>query len=212
MKRQHGHILMAAGGFLLLCAATLLGSYIWEDYQAQQKSAQLVRQLQSRLSQNASASREMPDEEPQLPVSEEPQTEVSADDEAAQEASKEAVYLLEIPAQDITLAVLGEYSEELLKQAPCRYGAENCSPGQIVIAGHNYRSHFRCLSRLQLGDEIFLTTTDGQRTRYEVSAFQEISGNDPDALFVGTWDLTLFTCALNRQNRVVIRCRSDNSV
>lgn len=118
-----------------------------------------------------------------------------------------ALGILELPAWELALPVMDAYSEELLKQYPCSYGAEECGDGQVIIAGHNYKSHFRCLSAMQAGDTVVLTTADGVRHTYEVSEIIEISGNDREALFAGTWDLTLFTCAGYRRNRVVVRCR-----
>ncbi len=49
---------------------------------------------------------------------------------------------LEIPSLDLTLPVMSEWSYPLLKLAPCRY-AGSAYQGNLVIAAHNYKTHFR---------------------------------------------------------------------
>lgn len=134
------------------------------------------------------------------------------DAELPADLPEHALGILELPAWELALPVMDAYSEELLRQYPCSYGAEECGDGQVIIAGHNYKSHFRCLSAMQAGNAVVLTTADGVRHTYEVSEIIEISGNDREALFAGTWDLTLFTCAGYRRNRVVVRCRLQDDL
>ena len=48
---------------------------------------------------------------------------------------------LKIPALHLELPVLSEWSYPLLRKAPCRY-AGSAYKGNLVIAAHNYSSHF----------------------------------------------------------------------
>lgn len=54
--------------------------------------------------------------------------------------------ILEIPSLEIVLPVMAEWSDSNLKIAPCRYHGSAYS-GDLVIAGHNYRTHFGALWR-----------------------------------------------------------------
>ncbi|MCI6909376.1 MAG: sortase, partial [Clostridiales bacterium] len=49
--------------------------------------------------------------------------------------------VLRIPALGLSLPVIGEWSDDGAKLAPCRY-AGSAYTDDLVIAGHNYRTHF----------------------------------------------------------------------
>lgn len=221
MYRWLKGLMTFAGIGMLICAAVMAMYYYREDQRAAESSAQLLQELRVQAGTETEAA-----EEEERPLPEVIHREAEKDtDEGAEDAEpaeqrvelpadlpEHALGILELPAQKLALPVMDAYSEELLKQYPCSYGAEECGDGQVIIAGHNYRSHFRCLSAMQTGDEVLLTTTDGIRHTYEVSEIIEISGNDREALFAGMWDLTLFTCAGYRKNRVVVRCRLQDNL
>lgn len=221
MYRWLKGLMTFAGIGMLICAAVMAMYYYREDQRAAESSAQLLQELRVQAGTETEAA-----EEEERPLPEVIHREAEKDtDEGAEDAEpaeqrvelpadlpEHALGILELPAQKLTLPVMDAYSEELLKQYPCSYGAEECGDGRVIIAGHNYKSHFRCLSAMQTGDEVLLTTTDGIRHTYEVSEIIEISGNDREALFAGTWDLTLFTCAGYRKNRVVVRCRLQDNL
>ena len=94
-----------------------------------------------------------------------------------------------------------------MQTAPCRYSG-NAESGDIVIAAHNYNSHFGRIKDLSIGDEIIYIDSGGLYYRYEVCNMEYIDGYDIDRMFDGIeneWDLTLFTCTLSGQSRVTIR-------
>ena len=112
---------------------------------------------------------------------------------------------LEIPTLNLALPILDEWNEADSKVAPCRYvGAIN--DGNLIIAGHNYKSHFRRLSTLQTGDIVRFTDVDGTVISYCVNELLTLNKFDTAEMVSGDWDLTLFTCTLSRQDRVVVRC------
>ena len=49
--------------------------------------------------------------------------------------------ILSVPSKNLELPILADYSYELLDTAPCRYSGSYDSD-DLVIGGHNYRSHF----------------------------------------------------------------------
>ena len=79
----------------------------------------------------------------------------------------------------------------------------------MIIAAHNYNSHFGRISSLNSGDEVIFTDTEGCPHRYVVDYTQYVDGYDIDGIFSGQeveWALTLFTCTLGGKRRVTVRC------
>lgn len=70
--------------------------------------------------------------------------------------------ILEIPSLDLKLPVISKWSYPLLKKAPCRYSG-SVYENNLVIAAHNYRSHFGRLKTLQNGSEVIFTDASGNQ-------------------------------------------------
>ncbi len=112
---------------------------------------------------------------------------------------------ISMPSIGIELPVMDSWSYDKLKTAPCRYSG-SVLENDIVIAAHNYSSHFGGIESLSSGDEINLIATDGRIFRYEVVNTEIVSGKDISAMEPDdSWDLTLFTCTLSGQSRVTVR-------
>lgn len=120
---------------------------------------------------------------------------------------RDYVGVLEIPQLGLTLPVQNAWSEEAARVSPCRYRGTTYG-GDLVIAGHNYLSHFGRLSELAPGARVSFTDVAGNVSEYEVSALETIDGHDVDAMLAGSdaWDLTLFTCTWGGVSRVTVRC------
>lgn len=114
--------------------------------------------------------------------------------------------ILTIPSLGIELPVQDEWSYPNLKIAPCRY-AGTVADGNLIVAAHNYRSHFGRIGELNSGDEILFTECSGAVHTYEVVQTDLLIGTDVSAMAEGdeNWDLTLFTCTLSGQSRVTVR-------
>lgn len=126
---------------------------------------------------------------------------------AAQLNYNVAGFLL-IPALELELPVLDEYSESLLNVSVCRYmGSAGDKPEGLVVAGHNYKSHFGNLSKLSVGDEVVFTSLSGTQHNYTVTEKTEINAYDHGALEQDDWDISLFTCTYDGSKRVLVRCR-----
>lgn len=76
----------------------------------------------------------------------------------------------------------------------------------MVIAGHNYSSHFGNLKNLSQGDTVIFTDVDGNRFHYRVIELETLVPDAVDDLTSGGWDLTLFTCTIGGRSRVTVRC------
>ena len=112
---------------------------------------------------------------------------------------------LEIKSLGLDLPVLSEWNEEDAKRAPCRYTGSVYSD-DLIIAGHNYASHFGFLRLLGPGDAVTFTSVDGTVYDYEVMLTETVPGDGADEIQTGDWDLTLFTCTSGGEDRRAVRC------
>lgn len=117
--------------------------------------------------------------------------------------------ILEIPALDLRLPVMNEWSYSGLKIAPCRYTG-SVYLNNMVIAAHNYYSNFGHLKNLSQGDKVVFTDIDGNVFQYEVLMVETLSPVAVKEMISGNWDLTLFTCTVGGQSRVAVRCALVN--
>ncbi len=113
---------------------------------------------------------------------------------------------LEIPKLDLNLCVTSTFTYELMKQLPCRYYG-SIYKNNMVIAAHDSWFHFGRLSMLNQGDEVIFTDVSGNRFEYSVDVIEAVKPNSVEDVTSGKWPLTLFTCTLDAQNRVVVRCK-----
>lgn len=108
----------------------------------------------------------------------------------------------------LELPVMGDWDYAKLKKAPCHYSG---SPyrDDLVIMAHNYRSQFGRIRRLNVGNRITFTDMDGNVFEYLVSAVEVLGPYEVEKVTNGEWDLTLFTCTLGGQSRIVVRCEKE---
>ena len=119
--------------------------------------------------------------------------------------------ILEIPALNLELPVISSWSYSSLRLAPCRYSG-SAYKGNLVIAAHNYQSHFGGLRTLPEGSEDFFTDAVGNRFSYYVAVTEALTPWSVDDMTSGEWPLTLFTCTLDSQNRVTVRCEYSEAM
>ena len=190
-RRNKGGVLLLGG---LLCLTAALCFCLWnlrEQMRAERAAQEARIQLSEQLSPRMKVQEEVSDPDRSMPV-------VEVD-------GQQYIGLLEIPALDRTLPVQSEWSDTALETAPCRYQG-SLYREDLIIAGHNYRSHFGTLSRLEPGDFIYFTDGEGIRYTFEVDALETLLGTDFAGMESGDWDLTLFTCTWGGQNRLAVRC------
>jgi sortase A len=120
-------------------------------------------------------------------------------------ADKKYIGTLSIPSLSLELPVMDSFSYVGLRISPCRYSG-SAYQDNLVIAAHNYRTHFGKLKNLKAGDQIILTDADGNVFSYEVKGFEILEPEDIDGMNESSYDLTLFTCTLSGQERLAVRC------
>lgn len=113
-----------------------------------------------------------------------------------------------IPDLKLELPVMSNWDMTKLKISPCRY-AGSLVTDDLVIMAHNYKSHFGKLSQLTEGSEVCFTDMNGKLWKYRVVAIDILPADAIDEMNAGEYDLTLFTCASNRSNRVTVRCNKE---
>lgn len=117
----------------------------------------------------------------------------------------EYIGYLGIPSQGLTLPVMADLDNLDLNLAPCKFSG-NAKEDNLVIAGHNYVAHFGKLFNLQVGDDVTFTDADQKITNYKVAYIETLSENDAEQMVNSDYDLTLYTCTLDRMHRLTIRC------
>ena len=205
MRNKRGALLLKIG-LLLLAAALFLTVYnLYDGWRAQRSAGQALQQLATLLpafeTVPSGASEPPPAGETEIPdyvLNPDMEMPVQTID------GEDYVAILQIPALGLELPVINQWSYPRLKTAPCRYCGSAYS-NNLVIAAHNYPSHFGALKDLQTGDEVVLTDMDGNVFLYLVSLTEVLNPDDVDGMTDG-WDLTLFTCAIGGQFRVAVRC------
>lgn len=113
--------------------------------------------------------------------------------------------VLSIPALDLELPVLAAWNVDDLKIAPCRY-AGSLETDDMVVAGHNYRTHFGALRQLSPDDTVSFLTPSGARFFYRVVCVEALDPWQIEEMTHGDWDLTLFTCTTSGSARLAVRC------
>ena len=80
----------------------------------------------------------------------------------------------------------------------------------LVVAGHNYNTHFGVLFELQLGDIVTFTDVDGNAFTYTVRELTSVSPDNSDAVMNRGYALTLYTCNWDTTERVTVFCERAN--
>lgn len=114
--------------------------------------------------------------------------------------------IMYIPSLDnLTFPIIDKCDMDLLRIAPCRYYGK-VKTGNLVIAGHNYKSLFNKLGRLQADSILYFKEVNGEIHKYRFSRVELIRPEEVDKMVHGDdWDLTLFTCTNDSRNRNAYR-------
>ncbi len=191
MGRKLGLIIIAAGTALILAAMILLRHNRQEDERAGAASEGLVERIEASVEAAEPAGEPETDEEDGMTV-------VMLDGYAY-------IGCVEIPAIDRKLPVMADWSYQQLQLAPCRqFGSVDGD--DLVIAAHNYDSHFGRLKELTEGAAVLFTDMDGGVTRYTVARVTILQPDEVDAVRESGHDLVLYTCTKGGKTRVAVFC------
>lgn len=195
---------MLLGLAMVIGAAGLLLYNRREDKAAGEEAALVLEAMETAQTQGAP----VPESEPVPEAPREEMTELTID-------GREYIGTLLIPALDLELPVLSEWSYKGLKIAPGRYSGSTFTD-DLTICAHNYAAHFGRLSGLELDTPVEFRDMDGVVWNYAVSEITELGLTDVDDMVQkdpkAPWSLTLFTCTPGGETRVTVRCQRTGIV
>lgn len=189
-KRKAGVFLFSFGMLLILCAAVLCCINIYSIEKAEKASDNIAAKFEEQLLLNESA--EHDNDEPLPP------TELIIN-------GKSYIGILSIPSLDLQLPIRSELSYSELVESPCCYHG-GIKSGDLVIAAHNYPSHFRYLHRLSNDEYVYFTDAVGCVTKYAVIQTEILAPDEVERMTNGEYDMTLFTCTPGGGARLTVRC------
>ena len=188
MPKKSGVILISLGAVLILAALLLFLYNRGEDRRAGQEAESLLEDARSAMAADT-------DPEPQ--------------EELAEEITYDYAGVIVIPDLSLELPVIDQWSYARLKVAPCRQSGA-AADGDLVIAAHNYKSHFGYLDRLEPGASVIFTDMEGTVYRYAVEGIRQLAPEDAEdvsSVFSSEYPLVLYTCTPGGKARVAVFCR-----
>ncbi len=188
MPKKSGVILISLGAVLILAALLLFLYNRSEDRRAGQEAESLLEDARSAMAADT-------DPEPQ--------------EELAEEITYDYAGVITIPDLSLELPVIDQWSYARLKVAPCRQSGA-AADGDLVIAAHNYKSHFGYLDRLEPGASVIFTDMEGTVYRYAVEEIRQLAPEDAEdvsSVFSSEYPLVLYTCTPGGKARVAVFCR-----
>ena len=168
----------------------------WEDQNAEKTSQALLADVQSIIAEKPAA-QPLPDAAEKVP----------AKMPTVQVGGYDCIGILSVPAFELELPVLTDWSYKKLKKAPCHYYGSYYEKN-FVIAAHNYKSHFGKLSKLQPGDTVIFTDVTGADHYYEVVLLETLPKNATQEMITSGFDLSLYTCTTGGGSRITVRCHA----
>ena len=193
MPKKSGVILISLGAVLILAALLLFLYNRSEDRRAGQEAESLLEDVRSSMAANA-------DPDPQ--------------EEPVEEITYDYAGVIAIPDLSLELPVIDRWSYDRLKAAPCRQSG-GAADGDLVIAAHNYKSHFGYLDRLEPGASVIFTDMEGTVYRYAVEEIRQLEPEDVEdvsSVFSSEYPLVLYTCTPGGKARVAVFCQWDETI
>jgi sortase A len=187
-KNKKGLPLIIIGILFIISAICYTGYNYAQSYRAGKICENVVKQLDSEITSNSEydVNKEM-----EMPI-------IKVDD-------NDYIGTIQIPSIQLDLPVMNSWSYANLSVAPCRFSGSIYTK-DMVIAGHNYRSHFGKLRNVNIGDEVLYTDSDGNEFLYEVEDLEILRPTAVEEMENGDCDLTLFTCTIGAKTRLAVRC------
>ena len=194
MSKTTGLFLTFTGAVLIVFALLLTVNNQYEDDLAGQRSEDILTVIKSHIKPSGA------EESPREPLPAElPVKELDGN---------EYVGYLEIPALDLKLPVMNEWDYARLKTAPCRQSGSSRTD-DLVIAAHNYQSHFGRLKELTRGDTVLFTDMEGIVSRYTVERTEMLEPTALNTVLSSGCELVLYTCTPGGSERIAAFCRRE---
>lgn len=198
MKLKKGSIFIIIGLLLLVAALLLTCFNLYDQFRGERSVDNIMDKMILKNREHSLQEGEIPDYilNPDMEMS------VETID------GRDFIGTLEIPSLNLNLPIISQWSYGNLRVAPCRYDG-SAYKNNMILAAHNYPSHFGNLKYLKEGEHVIFTDADGNKFTYTAvvretlmpTAVNEMLSKEEE-----DWDLTLFTCTVGGRSRVVVRC------
>lgn len=198
MKLKKGSIFIIIGLLLLVAALLLTCFNLYDQFRGERSVDNIMDKMILKNGEHSLQEGEIPDyilnPDMEMPVE-------TID-------GRDFIGTLEIPSLNLNLPIISQWSYGNLRVAPCRYDG-SAYKNDMILAAHNYPSHFGNLKYLKEGEYVIFTDADGNKFTYTAvvretlmpTAVNEMLSKEEE-----DWDLTLFTCTVGGRSRVVVRC------
>lgn len=117
----------------------------------------------------------------------------------------EYIGYLSIPTLELELPVMSSWDYAKLRIAPCREQGEP-SENNLVIAAHNYDTHFGRIKQLVFGAAVEFTDVNGKSYEYIVEKCETLQPDMVEAVLDSEYDLVLYTCTKGGATRIAVFC------
>ena len=204
MRKRSSFVLLLLGAALLCAALLLAAKNRREETSAGEAAAALLVQAEQTIAQHAAPPAAVPTPAPSSAAEETLSPSPSASPSAAPEGPA-FLGVLSVPAVSLTVPVLAEWSYYHLTLAPCR-DCGSVETGDLVIAAHNYDTHFGRLSRIAPGDSVYFTDMAGSTTEYAAASVEQRDPSDAEGVRDSGYPLVLYTCSWDCTARVTVFC------
>lgn len=194
--------MITLGCCCILAAAALSAYNHWDTQRAAEESQRLTSSLENMLAAGGIANAD-------LVAQVDKNIDAADEDLDAMAALSISGYdvcgVVSMPAINVELAVIRDWSYPNLTASACRYSGT--PDGQMILLAHNYHGHFGDIEDLVPGDEVTFTDVEGTVYTYQVAGTEIWATNQLREIISGdTWDLTMFTCTYSGNHRTVVRC------
>lgn len=180
MNKKISAVVTLIGLMLIVCAMAVLLNNKKEDNLAKKSSDLVLPELKKKIEQTDTKNNRKPD-------------------------LNEYDGYIKIPKLNLELPVMKKLNLDNLKKSPCIYSG-TAKDSNLIIAAHNYQSHFGKINQLEKGDKIQYTETGNITYNYKVTTKEKIQRNNTLQMQNKNCSLTLFTCDYTGKNRITIRC------
>ena len=189
--RRFGKFLMIVGAGLIAAALCLFLYNEWESRQAEEVSNGIVESIVEVIGETTQEDAWYDPYQTEMTV-------VEID-------GYYYIGYVSIPTLNLYLPVMSEWSYPNLKISPCRYTGSTFTY-DLVIAAHNYATHFGRIKNLAEGDDVYFIDMDGRTWHYQVALVDTLAPTDIELMTDSGYDLTLFTCTYGGASGVTVRC------
>lgn len=205
MKRKFGILFIIIGILLILAALLLIGYNRYESQSASKASQSVLAVMQNTVEETTVSSAVEDVYVDHIDPYDKEAAEIAAEMTEKEIDGEYYIGYLSIPILELELPVISEWSYPRLRIAPCRHFGST-KTDDLVIAAHNYESHFGKLKQLKAGDLLTFTDMDGEKILYEVQVIDVLQPDAVDTVRNSDFDLVLYTCTYGGESRVVVFC------